>query len=96
MHHVEAEVIFVSQGGRNHPVSNGYSSTIKLETGLWSARLNFPSLLSGEQLELGVTCIAQLRFLFWESIRAHLKVGTEFDITEGLKLVGKGKVLKIS
>ena len=58
----------------------------------------FPDLAPGERVELGVTVRALVRFPLarWKVFHAHrITVGMEFEIREGRRTVGRGRVTKL-
>ena len=58
----------------------------------------FPDIPDDEMVELGTTVRAVVRFLQerWDEVLSkHITVGTPFEIREGDRTVGRGRVTKV-
>ncbi len=81
-----------SEGGRSAPIKRGYRSLIRFE----GSDLDFGFELAdnGDVIEPGESGTARLRFWASEEL-PKLTSNTRFEIREGTRVVGTGKVVEI-
>jgi translation elongation factor EF-Tu-like GTPase len=93
-YHVEAEVHFLApeEGGRHSPVRPGYRPQFYCEGGNWDAIHDYPGR---DEVKPGETVVALLSFLSPEKHRGRVSPGLTFELREGARLVGTGKVLRV-
>ena len=91
---IEAEITFVSYeaGGRNTLARTRYSPQFHYRGDDWAAVHEYPDV---ESAAPGDTVRTLLRFLYPEAHVEHIRVGTEFDIREGTRVVGHGRVTRV-
>ena len=93
---VEVSIRFLKpdEGGRKTPVCNGYRGQFHYagQKEAWDAPHEYPD---SEWVELGQTTRAYLAFLSPERHVEKIQVGTSFEVREGSRLVGVGKVTEI-
>lgn len=91
---IEAEITFVptEQGGRKTLAHSGYRPQFYYDGHDWDAIHQYPDV---ESVRPGQTVRTLLRFLSPVSHVDRVQVGMEFQIREGQKVVGYGRVTKI-
>jgi translation elongation factor EF-Tu-like GTPase len=91
---IEAEITFVSSeaGGRNTLARTRYSPQFHYRGDDWAAVHEYPDV---EGAAPGDTVRVLLRFLRPEEHVGHIRVGTEFAIREGARIVGHGRVTRL-
>jgi translation elongation factor EF-Tu-like GTPase len=94
MLHVTARIklLKTEEGGRITWVRSGYRPNIRFGDLYTDAALTF---LDHQQVYPGDKCTVRVTFANPDYVRAHLKVGACFDITEGPRKVGEGVILSI-
>ncbi|HWN96615.1 MAG TPA: elongation factor Tu [Methylomirabilota bacterium] len=91
---IEAEITFVptEQGGRKTLAFSGYRPQFYYEGNDWDAIHEYPDV---ESVHPGQTARTLLRFLSPDSHIGRVHPGMEFQIREGARVVGHGRVTKI-
>jgi elongation factor Tu len=91
---IEAEIYYLTpeEGGRSSPAFTGYRPQFYYDGRDWGASHIYPDV---EVANPGETVRAYLGFLSPEEHLGKIKVGMEFEIREGARIVGKGVVTKI-
>jgi translation elongation factor EF-Tu-like GTPase len=91
---LEAEIRFLTpeEGGRKTPAYSGYRPQLYYDDHDWDAHQEYPDV---ECVHPGDTARTLLWFL---SPDAHVKrahVGKEFEVREGARVIGRGRITKI-
>ncbi len=99
-HEIKTEIRYLTteEGGRNTGVYSGYRGQFYYDGYDYDGFQYFPELQDNEMVELGTTVKALVRFPQerWDEIHSNqIKVGMEFEIHEGAKVVGRGIVKSI-
>lgn len=91
---IEAEIYYLTaaENGRKNPVWNGYRGQFYYDERDWDASQEF---LNKESCTPGETVRVILRTLSPDFHVGKFWVGKEFEIREGSRTVGRGKILKI-
>jgi hypothetical protein len=89
---VNLEFLPSDQSGRLSPIKTGYIGNLLLGGLYTGVRIDLHDRL---ELSPGQCCLARFRFPNWSYIAHLVSVGTTFELVEGSRSVGKGKVLKI-
>ncbi|HAH45422.1 hypothetical protein [Gimesia sp.] len=95
---VEIRYLTTEEGGRQNGVFNGYRGQFHYNGGDYDGAQFFPELPEGVLLELGITVRAFVRFpqKRWDEFHSkNIRVGMEFLIREGARVVGEGTVKKL-
>jgi hypothetical protein len=92
--HIEAEVTFLKpeEGGRKSPAFSGYRPQFYYEGHDWDAEHMYPDV---EKVNPGETTRALLTFISPEFHRNRVHPGMAFEIREGTRVVGRGKVTRL-
>ena len=93
-HDIEAEIHFfpTAEGGRSGPAFDDYRPQFYYDGHDWDARHLYPDV---ERVNPGDTVRAFVGFLNPLEHVGKLHPGKEFEIREGSKTVGRGRVLRI-
>jgi len=91
---IEAEITFLptEQGGRKGPAFSGYRPHFYYDGHNWDALHEYPDV---ERVLPGQTVRTWLRFLSPDRHVGRIRDGMEFQIREGSRVVGHGRVTKI-
>lgn len=91
---LEVEIYYLTteEGGRKTPVRNGYRGQFYYDDCDWDAKQEFINI---EECAPGQSVRAYLKTLSPEYHHGKFFEGKEFEIREGARVVGKGKVLKV-
>lgn len=91
---IEAEIRFLTteEGGRNTPVRSGYRPQFYYDRHDWDAHQEYPDV---EWVHPGETARTLLRFLSPDAHLGRVQVGMEFEVREGARVVGRGRVTEI-
>lgn len=91
---IEAEIRFLTaeEGGRHTPVRSGYRPQFCYEGHDWDAHEEYPDV---ELVHPGETVRTFLWFLSPDAHLGRVQVGMKFEIREGPRVVGCGRVTKI-
>jgi translation elongation factor EF-Tu-like GTPase len=91
-----AEVRFktTEEGGRQHYASSGYRPQIKFPFSEKSTSGEH-TFLNSDKVNPGETAIASIKLLSPHFFEKALEEGMEFEIIEGWKICGTGKLIKI-
>jgi|SRR5437667_11873967 len=91
---VEAEIRFLTpeEGGRRTPVRSGYRPQFYYDGHDWDAHQEY---LDAEWVQPGETARTLLWFLSPEAHLGRVHVGMEFEVREGARVVGRGRITKI-
>jgi translation elongation factor EF-Tu-like GTPase len=94
MLHVTARIrlLKTEAGGRTSWVRSGYRPNIRFGDLYTDGVLTF---LDHEQVYPGDKCEVRVIFTNLDYVRAYLRVGACFDITEGPRKIGEGVILSI-
>jgi hypothetical protein len=92
--HIEAEVTFLlpEEGGRKSPALTGYRPQFYYDGHDWDAEHNYPDV---GKVNPGETARALLTFISPEFHRNRVHPGMTFEIREGARVVGRGKVTRL-
>jgi len=92
--HVEADVHFLrsEEGGRSRPVCSGYRDQCYYEHRDWDAQQEFPDV---EQVRPGDTARALISFLSPDAHRGRVTPGMAFEVREGPRTIGHGRITRI-
>lgn len=92
--HVEVELTLLpsAQGGRKTYVASGYRPQFHYAGKDWDAIFSFDV----ERVEPGDSVRAVVKFLSPEAHRGKISEGTQFELREGLRVVGRGKVTRVT
>jgi translation elongation factor EF-Tu-like GTPase len=93
-HDIEAEIYFLTteEGGRLGPAFDDYRPQFFYDGHDWDARHLYPDV---KQVNPGETVRAYLGFMSPAEHLGKIFVNMPFQIREGARIVGKGKVTKI-
>lgn len=99
-HEIEAEIRYLTteEGGRRTGVFSGYRGQFYYGGNDYDGVQFFPDLSENEMVELGTTVRAYVGFLQerWDEVHSkHVTVGMPFEIREGNRTVGLGRVTKV-
>lgn len=91
---IEAEVTYLSteEGGRTSPGLTGYRPEFKVDGTYWVSVHDYPDVGS---VRPGETARALISFVSPHELVGRLSVGMEFEVTEGGRLVARGRVTRI-
>jgi translation elongation factor EF-Tu-like GTPase len=91
---VEAEITYLTteEGGRRKPGFNGYRPQFRYDGHDWDAIHTYPDV---ELVMPGQTATAYLSFISPECHVGRLFPGKKFEICEGARVVGRGRITKI-
>lgn len=91
---IEAEIRFLTpdEGGRHTPARSGYRPQFYYDGHDWDAHQEYPDV---EWVHPGETARTLLWFLSPEAHLGRVQVGMEFEVREGARAVGRGRVTKI-
>lgn len=91
---VEAEITLVptEQGGRRYPVSTGFRPQFHYDGQDWDAHHEYPDV---QWVYPGQTARVFLQFLSPASHLNRLSVGMTFQLREGPRTIGHGRITKI-
>jgi hypothetical protein len=91
---LEAEIYYLTtqEGGRNSPVGSGYRGQFYYDNHDWDAMQQF---LNKDWCDLGKTVKVLLQTASPDFHSGKFFVGKEFEIREGSKVVGRGKISKV-
>ena len=91
---IEAEIRFLTseEGGRHTPVWSGYRPQFYYDGHDWDAHQEYPDV---EWVHPGETARTLLWFLSPDAHLDRVQVGMEFEVREGARAVGRGRVTKI-
>ena len=91
---VEAEITFIptAEGGRKTPVYSDYRPQFYYEGRDWDAVHEYPDV---DTVLPGQTVRALLRFLSPDVLIDRIHLGMEFQIREGARVVGHGRITRI-
>ena len=91
---IEAEITFLTteEGGRSTPARTNYRPQFYYEGHDWDAAHEYPDV---EWVHPGHTVRTLLRFLSPGAHVGRVLPGLEFEIREGARVVGRGRVTKI-
>ena len=91
---IEVEITFVptEQGGRKSPAFSGYRPQFYYDGHDWDALHEYPDV---ESVSPGQTVRALLRFNRPDMHTGRVHPGMEFQIREGSRVIGHGRVTKI-
>jgi len=91
---VEAEIYFLTheEGGRDSPAVSGYRPQFYYDGMNWDAPHTFPDV---EVVNPGDTVRSLIGFLSPKKHFGKVYIGMQFQIREGDRIVGKGKITKI-
>ena len=91
---IEAEIYFfpTEQGGRSTFASSGYRPQFYYNGNNWDASHEYPDV---DAVNPGDTVRAYIGFLSPREHVGRVRVGLDFEIREGARVVGKGVVTKI-
>jgi translation elongation factor EF-Tu-like GTPase len=94
MLHVTARIklLKTETGGCTSCVRSGYRPSIRFGDLYTDGAL---TLLDDQQVYPGDKCEVRVTFANLDYVRAYLRVGTCFDITEGPRRIGEGVILSI-
>lgn len=95
--HIEAEIYFLraEEGGRNHPVFQGYRPQFYYDDRDWIAECRFPEIDELGQVNLGDTVQVSVWFMSPHAHVGKLYPGKEFLLREGSRTVARGTVTKL-
>jgi elongation factor Tu len=93
-YHIEAEIHFLApeEGGRQTPIRCGYRPQFYYEGRDWDAIYDYPGR---QEVKPGETVMALLSFLSPDQHRGRVRPGLTFEVREGPRVVGTGKVLRV-
>lgn len=80
------------EGGRLSGATSGYRPIVRVGDLHASGSIE---LLDRELIEPGDECEVNITILYRKYVEDHLTLGTTFDLTEGARKVGEGKVLAV-
>ncbi len=91
--HIEAEIYYLTpeEGGRHRPIFSGYRGQFYYDGHDWDAEQSFES----EPVHPGQIVKTFLWFISPDNHRGRLWPGKEFEIREGARVVGRGKVIRL-
>ena len=94
MLHVTARITLLKteEGGRTSFVRSGYRPNMRFGDLYTDGALTF---LEHQQVYPGDKCAVRVTFGNPDYVRAYLRVGACFDITEGPRKIGEGVILSI-
>ncbi|QDV29142.1 Elongation factor Tu [Planctopirus ephydatiae] len=100
LHEIEVEIRYLTteEGGRRTGVFSGYRGQFYYGGNDYDGVQFFPDLSDDQMVELGTTIRAYVRFLQerWDEVHSkHITVGMPFEIREGNRTVGRGRVTKV-
>ena len=100
LHEVEAEIRYLTteEGGRETGEFSGYRGQFYYGGNDYDGFQFFPDLSDDQMVELGTTVRARVRFLQerWDVVHSkRITVGMPFEIREGNRTVGRGRVTKV-
>lgn len=98
-HEIEAEIRYLTteEGGRRSGVFSGYRGQFYYGGNDYDGSQFFLDVPDDEMVELGTTVRASIRFLRkrWEEFHfKHITTGMPFEIREGNRTVGRGRVTR--
>ncbi len=95
--HIAAEIYFLhtEEGGRSHPVFQGYRPQFYYDDRDWIAECRFPEIDELGQVNLGDTVQASVWFMSPQAHVGKLYAGKEFLLREGARTVARGTVTKL-
>lgn len=99
-HEIEAEIRYLTteEGGRKTGVRSGYRGQFYYCGNDHDGFQFFPDLFDDQMVELGTTVRVRVRFLQerWDEVHSNrVIVGMPFEIREGNRTVGRGRVTKV-
>ena len=86
------KLLKTEEGGRTSFVRSGYRPNIRFGDLYTDGAL---TVLNQQQVYPGDTCEVRVTFGNPDYVRAYLRVGACFDITEGPRKIGEGVILSI-
>jgi translation elongation factor EF-Tu-like GTPase len=86
------KLLKTEEGGRTSFVRSGYRPNIRFGDLYTDGALTF---LEHQQVYPGDKCAVRVTFRNPDYVRAYLRVGAYFDITEGSRKIGEGVILSI-
>jgi translation elongation factor EF-Tu-like GTPase len=91
---IEAEIRFLTaeEGGRHTPARSGYRPQFYYDGHDWDALQEYPDV---EWVHPGETARTLLWFLSPDAQLGRVHEGMEFEVREGARVVGRGRVTKI-
>lgn len=91
---IEAEIRFLTaeEGGRHTPAKSGYRPQFYYNGHDWDAHQEYPD---AGWVHPGETARMLLWFLCPDAHFGRVQVGMEFEVREGARVVGRGRVTKI-
>ena len=91
---LEAEIYYLTteEGGRKGYVANGYRGQFYYNGNNWDALQEF---IDKKECNLGETVKVYLQTISPDFHIGQFSVGQEFEIREGAKIVGRGKITKV-
>ena len=91
---IEAEIRFLTaeEGGRHTPARSGYRPQFYYDGHDWDAHQEYPD---AEWVNPGDTARTLLWFLSPDAHVGRVHAGMEFEVREGARVVGRGRVTKI-
>lgn len=100
IHEIEAEIRYLTteEGGRNSGVFSGYRGQFYYGGEDYDGFQYFPDVSAGTMVELGTMVRALVRFRRerWDDFHSkQITIGMPFEIREGDKTVGRGRVTKV-
>ena len=100
LHEIEAELRYLTteEGGRKTGVFSGYRGQFYYGGNDYDGFQFFPDVPDDQMVELGTTVRVCVKFLQerWDEVHSkHITVGMPFEIREGNRTVGRGRVTKV-
>lgn len=91
---IEANIRFLTpeEGGRHTPARSGYRPQFYYDGHDWDARQEYPDV---EWVHPGETARTLLWFLSPDAHLGRIRVGMEFEVREGARIVGRGRITKV-
>jgi|ERR1051326_4252018 elongation factor Tu len=91
---IEAEIrlLTTEEGGRHTPARSGYRPQFYYEGHDWDAHQEYPD---AEWVHPDETARTLLWFLSPDDHLGRVHVGMEFEVREGARVVGRGRITKI-
>jgi|ERR1700690_2866745 translation elongation factor EF-Tu-like GTPase len=91
---IEAEIIFVlpEDGGRKNPIMSGLRPQFHYDGRDWDGVMHFDT---EEHMPKGIPIIMYFAFISPESHLGKLLPGKEFQLWDGPKVIGNGRILRL-
>ena len=88
---IHLALVMPSRGGRRTPMETGYVGNLRADGRITAVELTFSDR---DELSPGAVCYAIARLPNWEYVADRICLGSEFEVIEGARVVGKGKVIE--